>query len=66
MIYCKNNKLHGIIYTVAEQGVLPLRAKYIYGHPYWCSRNTFASKIAAPVKVQPRVTVPLVPPLLCH
>ena len=25
----------------------------IYGRPYWCSRNTFAIEIAAPVKVTP-------------
>ena len=40
-------------YTVTEQGVFPPGAKYIYGCPYWCSRNTFISKIAAPVKVPP-------------
>ena len=31
----------------------------IYGRPYWCSRNTFASEIAAPVKMPP----PRPPPL---
>ena len=34
----------------------------IYGRPCWCSRNTFASEIAAPVKVPP--PPPFAPPLL--
>ena len=32
---------------------------YIYGRPYWYSRNTFASEIAAPVKVRPPHPHPL-------
>ena len=40
----------------------------IYGRPYWCSRNTFASEIATPVKVSPGTAAPsptptFVPPL---
>ena len=36
--------------SVAEQGLMPPGTKYIYGRPYWCSRNTFASEIAGSVK----------------
>ena len=35
-------------------------ARYIYGCPYWCGRNT--SEIAAPVKVSPGAVVPSPPP----
>ena len=35
---------------MAEQGILPPGAKYIW-RPYWCSKNTFASEIAAPVEI---------------
>ena len=34
----------------------------IYGRPFWCSRNTFASEIVAPVKAAPRPS-PFAPPL---
>ena len=34
----------------------------IYGRPYWCSRNTYASAIAAPVKVP--AAAPYAPPIL--
>ena len=45
---------------VAEQGVMPPGAKYIWAPlSYRYSRNSFASEIAAPVKV------PLSPPLPC-
>ena len=33
--------------------LLPRFLRQWYGHPYWCSRNTFASEITAPVKVLP-------------
>ena len=49
--------------AVAEQAVLPPGAKYIDGRPYWCSRNTFARDIAAPVKVSPP-SPPFAPPLI--
>ena len=37
---------------------------YIYGRPYWCSRNTFASEVYPPPP--PYRCRPLVSPLLCH
>ena len=50
-----------VLNTVAEQGVLP----NIYGRLYWCSRNAFASEIAAPEKVPPGAAFssPSPPPL---
>ena len=44
--------------VTGEQGLLPPWAKFIYGHPFWCSGNTFTSKIAATVKVPPGVVRP--------
>ena len=39
--------------AVAEKGGVYCRGQNIYGRPYWCSRNTFASEIAAPVSAAP-------------
>jgi hypothetical protein len=52
-------------YTVAEQGVLPPRAKYINYERKKFFINFFELEIAAPIKVPPGAAAPLAP-LLRH
>ena len=56
-------RLTDLVKPVAESRGYCRPRPNIYGRPCWCSRNTFASEIAAPVNGTPLPPCPLAPPL---